>query len=350
MSQSMPSPTAPDADSAEPTRTRHVVLTARPDGEPTLANFEVVETKLPLLGPGQVLVRNTWMSVDPYMRGRMDDIESYIPPFALGSPLEGAAVGEVIATRADAVPVGATVSHFLGWREYAIVDAEGVTIIDIDVLPANAYLGALGTTGLTAWTALTKIAPVRQGDVVFVSAAAGGVGIVAAQFGRRLGASRVVGSAGGPEKAKRLVTDFGYDAAIDYKAGLVAAQLAAAAPDGIDVYLDSVGGDHLTAAIDTLRPGGRIALVGAISQYNATHPIPGPHNLYEAAKKELTLRGMLVSSYFADFPDYITRAAAWLADGSLRYHETIVEGLDQAPAAFLDMMHGANLGKMLVRL
>jgi NADPH-dependent curcumin reductase CurA len=340
----------PDAESVESTSTRQITLARRPSGEPTLADFQLVESEVPPLGPGQVLVRNTWMSVDPYMRGRMDDVESYIAPFELGAALEGGAIGEVVASQADAVPVGATVSHFLGWREHAVVDAAAVVVVDTDLAPASAYLGVLGTTGLTAWTALTDIAPVREGDVVFVSAAAGAVGSVAGQFARELGASRVVGSTGGPVKAQRLLTDLGYDAAIDYKAGPLASQLTAAAPDGIDVYLDSVGGDHLQAAIDALRPGGRIAMVGAISEYNATDPVPGPHILYEVAKKELALRGMLVTSFLSAFPAYIAKAAAWLAEGSLHTEETVRDGLDQAPAAFLDMMRGANIGKMLVNL
>ncbi|MED7949112.1 NADP-dependent oxidoreductase [Streptomyces sp. BE303] len=327
-----------------------VRLASRPVGSPTADTFELVRTAVPEPAEGEIVVRNTWMSVDPYMRGRMDDAPSYIPPFELGAALDGSAVGVVVASHSDAVPVGATVSHFLGWREYAVLDAAAATVVDTGLAPASAYLGVLGTTGLTAYAALTEIAPVREGDVVFVSAAAGAVGSVAGQLARRLGASKVIGSAGGPEKAAKLVTDFGYDAAIDYRAGSLDEQLAAAAPEGIDVYLDSVGGDHLRAAIGAMRTGGRIALVGAISTYNATSPAPGPDNLFQAAAKELNLRGMLVSSYFHLFPEWIGRAAGWLADGSLRTEQTVVEGIEQAPAAFLGVMRGANTGKMLVRL
>ena len=329
---------------------QEVRLLSRPVGEPGLDNFELVRAEVPEPGDGQVLVRNTWMSVDPYMRGRMDDVPSYIPPFRLGSPLEGGAVGEVLASRADAVPIGATVMHFLGWREYAVLDAAEATVVDTSTAPAQAYLGALGTTGLTAYSALTEIAPVREGDAVFVSGAAGAVGSVAGQIARKLGASRVVGSAGGPVKARRLTADFGFDAAIDYRAGSIATQLSEVAPGGIDVYLDNVGGDHLEAAIGALRAGGRVALIGAIGEYNATAPVPGPSNLYQAATKELTLRGMLVTSYFHLFPEYTRLAAGWLADGTLRTEETVYEGIDQAPAAFLGVLSGANVGKMLVRL
>ncbi|MGN9836862.1 NADP-dependent oxidoreductase [Nonomuraea sp. H19] len=329
---------------------REIRLAARPFGEPRLEDFELAVTAVPEPADGQVLVRNTWMSVDPYMRGRMDDRESYMPPFELGAPLDGAAVGEVVASRSPLVPVGATVVHFLGWREYAVLDAAAATVVDTGLAPAEAYLGALGSTGLTAYAALTEVAPVREGDVVFVSAAAGAVGSVAGQLARKLGASRVIGSAGGAHKAKKLVADFGFDAAVDYRAGAVADQLAKAAPDGIDVYVDHVGGDHLVASIDALRHGGRIAMVGAIGSYNATEPVPGPANLFALAAKDATLRGMLITSYLHLFPEWIGKAAGWLADGSLKTETTVAEGIEQAPAAFLDMMRGGNVGKMLVRI
>ncbi|MEU5956946.1 NADP-dependent oxidoreductase [Streptomyces sp. NPDC047525] len=333
-----------------PTTSREIRLAARPTGEPTPADFELVTTDIPEPAEGQILVRNTWMSVDPYMRGRMDDVPSYIPPFAIGAALEGGAVGEVVASRAEHVPVGATVSHFLGWREYAVLDAATATVIDTTLAPASAYLGPLGTTGLTAYAVFTRTAPVREGDVVFISAAAGAVGSVAGQLARELGASRVIGSAGGPAKTKKLLDTFGYDAAIDYRQGGIPEQLAQAAPDGIDVYLDSVGGDHLEAAIGAIRTGGRIALVGAISGYNTTTPAPGPSNLFRAATHEATLRGMLVSSHFDLFPEWIGKAAGLLADGTLRTEQTVVEGIEQAPDAFLGVLRGANTGKMLVRL
>ncbi|MCP2169431.1 NADP-dependent oxidoreductase [Goodfellowiella coeruleoviolacea] len=329
---------------------REFRLASRPVGEPGPENFALVETELPEPGPGQVLVRNTWMSVDPYMRGRMNDAESYIAKFELGGPLEGDAIGEVIASNAADVPVGATVSHFRGWREHALLNADEVRVVDTAIARPQDYLGALGATGLTAYLALTETAPVTPGDVVFVSAAAGAVGSVAGQLARKLGAARVIGSAGGPDKCRRLVETFGFDAALDYRAGSVAEQLAAAAPDGIDVYLDNVGGDHLEAAIDALKVHGKAALVGMISRYNATGRLPGPSNIYSAVTKRLTLRGVLVTDHLDRFPDYIARAAAWLADGSLRTEETVVDGLERAPEAFLGVLRGANTGKMLVRL
>jgi NADPH-dependent curcumin reductase CurA len=332
------------------TSNREIRLAVHPVGRPRPEDFELAATPVPEPGEGQVLVRNTWMSVDPYMRDRMDPDVSYLPPFRLGAPMDGSAIGEVVASRAPEIPVGATVVHFLGWREYAVVDAADATVADTTLAPSEAWLGVLGTTGLTAYTAVTEIAPVREGDVVFISAAAGAVGSVAGQLARKLGASRVIGSAGGPLKAERLVEDFGYDAAIDYRAGDVAGQLAMTAPDGIDVYVDNVGGDQLVAAIDALRTGGRIAMVGQISARNATEPVPGPGNLFRLAAKDATLRGMLINSYFHLFPEWISKAAGWLADGSLRTELTVVEGIADAPKAFLEMMRGGNVGKMLVRL
>ncbi|MEU8900802.1 NADP-dependent oxidoreductase [Nocardia sp. NPDC048505] len=331
-----------------PTTSREIQLAARPTGVPTAEHFALVERALPDLTEGQILVRNTWMSVDPYMRGRMDDRPSYIPPFQLGAALEGSAIGVVIASRAAEIAVGATVSHFAGWREYAVLEAATATPVDPELAAPQDYLSALGTTGLTAYAALTDVAPVRPGDTVFISAAAGAVGSVGGQIAKALGAKRVIGSAGGPVKNALLLAEFGFDAAVDYRAGDLAGQLAAAAPEGIDVYLDSVGGEHLRVAVEALRPRGRVALVGAISGYNGGAEA-GP-DLYKAATKEASLRGMLVNSYFPIFGEYIAKAAGWLADGTLRTRETVYEGLEQAPAALLGVLSGANTGKMLVRL
>ncbi|RDI52139.1 NADP-dependent oxidoreductase [Nocardia mexicana] len=331
-----------------PRVTREIHLAARPSGAPTADNFAVVERVIPELAEGQILVRNTWMSVDPYMRGRMDDTPSYIAPFELGAPMEGSAVGEVTASRSADIPVGTAVTHFLGWREHTVLDAAAATPIDTTLAAPRDYLGPLGTTGLTAYAALTDIAPVRPGDVVFISAAAGAVGSVAGQIARKLGAARVIGSAGGPVKGKALTEKFGFDAALDYRAGDLDGQLAAAAPDGIDVYLDNVGGEHLRVALDAIRPHGRVALVGAIEGYNgAAQPLP---NLFTAVKREVTLRGMLVNSYLQNFGEYIATAAPWLADGTLHTESTVYQGIEQAPAAFLGVLSGANVGKMLVQL
>ena len=329
-------------------RSREYHLAARPVGEPQLTDLELVHVEVPEPERGQVVVRNTWMSVDPYMRGRMDDTPSYIPPYAIGAPLDGGALGEVIASRAAGIPVGATVSHFSGWREIAVVEAADVTVVDTALAGPETWLGPLGMTGLTAWVAVTEIAPVRPGDVVFVSAAAGAVGSVAGQLARKAGAAVVIGSAGGPEKVKKVVADLGFDHGLDHRAGPIADQLVAVAPDGIDVYIDNVGGDHLEAALANLRVGARVALVGGISGYNGDGH--GVTNTYQAVVRRATLRGMLVPEWTHLAGEWVQRAAGWLADGSLRSESTVVDGLEAAPEAFLGVLRGANTGKMLVRL
>jgi NADPH-dependent curcumin reductase CurA len=325
-------------------------LVARPKGEPVPADFSLVTTDLAEPRPGQIVVRNDWLSVDPYMRGRMNDRPSYVPPFELGKPMTGSAVGTVVASQAPEVEVGATVLHFLGWREYAVLDASHAQLVDTEAAPAQAYLGVLGTTGFTAWVGLTEIAPVREGDVVWVSAAAGAVGSIAGQVARQLGASRVIGSAGGPDKVHRVVTDFGFDACLDYRAGHLRGQLAAAAPDGIDVYFDNVGGEHLNVALAALNDFGRVALCGAVSVYNDEVPPPGPRNLPLAVTKRLSLRGYIVTDHMSLLPSYLPQATRWLRDGALHADETVVSGIENALEAFMSMMRGANTGKMLVRL
>lgn len=332
------------------TKGQEIHLASRPHGEARPENFQLVEVDIPSLEPGEILVRNTWMSVDPYMKARMHDVESYLPPFQIGEPLQGSALGEVIASESPEVPVGTEVSHFAGWRSHSVVSASDVVPIDTSIARAQDYLGALGTTGLTAYIALTESAPVQEGDVVFISAAAGAVGSVAGQLARHLGASTVIGSAGGPEKKQRLLEEFGFDVALDYRAAPIGQQLAQAAPDGIDVYLDNVGGDHLEAALDVIRVKGKIALVGAISSYNATGSTPGPRDFARTIAKRLSLQGMLVLDHMDRFPEFVQFAAPLLADGTWKVTETVVEGLDNAPEAFLGVMRGDNTGKMLVKL
>ncbi len=332
------------------TTSREYHLVRRPHGEPVQEDFALVETTVDSPAPGRVLVRNEWLSVDPYMRGRMNDVKSYVPPFALGAVMEGGAVGTVVESGDESVPVGSTVLHMAGWREHADVAAKSVQIVDTSIAPPQAYLGVLGVTGLTAYAGLVDIAPVKEGDVVFVSGAAGAVGSVAGQIARKLGAAKVIGSAGGTEKAKRLTEEYGFDAAIDYREGDVEGQLKAAAPDGIDVYFDNVGGEHLRAAIARMNIGGRIALCGAISQYNVTGPVPGPDNLAMAIGKRLTLRGFIVMDHLNLVPTWIPQAAQWLRDGELRAEETVVEGIENSVDAFLGLLRGANTGKMLIKL
>jgi NADPH-dependent curcumin reductase CurA len=329
---------------------REVHLIARPVGEPKPSDFALVEAPVTDPGPGQVLVRNEWISVDPYMRGRMNDVKSYAPPFQLGEAMHGGAAGTVVASSDDRVKVGDTVLHGLGWREYATVDAGQVRVVDAGLAPLQAYLGVLGMTGLTAYAGLTEVAPVKDGDVVFVSGAAGAVGTVAGQIARKLGASRVIGSAGGPAKTARLVEEFGYDAAIDYREGSLDKQLAQAAPDGIDVYFDNVGGDHLEAAIGTLNLRGRIAVCGMIAVYNATEPAPGPRNLPRIIANRLRIEGFLVTDHYDLQPQFVQEVGAWVREGRLHYRETVVEGIERNVDAFLGLLRGQNTGKMLVHV
>ena len=333
-----------------PTTTREIQLASRPHGRPVPENFRLAETPLPALQDGQVLVRNLYISVDPYMRGRMNDVKSYSAPFALDAALDGGAVGEVIASRADGRAVGDAVVHQLGWREYAVVDAAATTPACTDLAPASAFLGALGMTGLTAYAGLLKVAEFAPGDAVFVSGAAGAVGSLVGQIAKARGASRVIGSAGSPEKVARLL-ELGFDAAFNYHDGPVRELLQeAAGTNGIDVYFDNVGGDHLEAALSVLNVGGRVAMCGAISQYNSTAAPAAPRNLAAAIGKQLTLRGFLVSGQRQHSAEFAQQMAAWLADGTVRYDETVVDGLENAPQAFIDLLDGANTGKMLVRI
>jgi NADPH-dependent curcumin reductase CurA len=332
-----------------PTSSREIQLAARPHGEPRPSDFRLVDVELPDPGEGELLVRNTYMSVDPYMRGRMNDVKSYVPPFQLGHALEGGAVGEVVASAADGYAVGDVVVHQLGWREHALLEAQHARKVDAGGLPESAFLGVLGMPGLTAYAGLLDVGELRDGDVVFVSGAAGAVGSLAGQIAKLRGHT-VIGSAGSAEKVAHLIDDLGFDQAFNYKDGDVTGQLAAAAPDGVDVYFDNVGGDHLEAAIAAMNQGGRVAMCGLISGYNATAPEPGPTNLMQVIGKRLTLRGFIVTDHGRRLKDLFAEVAPAVRDGRIQFRETVVEGLDNAPQAFIDLLRGANVGKMVVKL
>ncbi len=329
---------------------REVHLASRPAGWPTLENFTIVDVTVPDPEPGQVLVHNRFMSVDPYMRGRMDDRKSYVPPFQVGQVFDGAAVGEVLASADPRVSAGEVVLHDKGWREYAVLDAGRVEPVDPEAAPTiSAYLGALGMPGLTAYVRVLDIGALQPGEAVFVSAAAGAVGSLAGQIAKLHGASLVVGSAGSAAKVEYL-TKLGFDAAFNYRDAPVRDQLKQAAPDGIDVYFDNVGGDHLEAALSRLRRFGRVAMCGAISMYNEGRQSPGPANLPLAIGKQLTLRGFLVGSHEDRRPDFLAEMSQWLRAGSIRIDETVVDGIEHAPDAFIGLLRGENTGKMVVRL
>ncbi|MFE7610879.1 NADP-dependent oxidoreductase [Streptomyces celluloflavus] len=336
--------------SALPTTGREWHLVARPHGWPTPEDFALREAAVPELGEGQILVRNLHFSVDPYMRGRMNDVKSYVPPFQLEKPMDGGAVGEVIASRADSLAVGDHVLHGLGWREFAVLDAERAVQADPELAPLTTYLGVLGMPGLTAYAGLLEVASFKEGDAVFVSGAAGAVGSQVGQIARLKGASRVIGSAGSDEKVKLLVEEYGFDAAFNYKNGPVAEQLKTAAPDGIDVYFDNVGGDHLEAAISSLKVHGRATICGMISVYNATEPTPAPRNLALVIGKRLRLEGMLVADHAALQPQFVQEVSAWIRSGELKYRETKVAGIEHGVEAFLGLLRGENTGKMIVSL
>ena len=329
---------------------RQIILASRPSGWPVEANFALTEEDRPDLADGQVRVRNLFMSVDPYMRGRMNDVKSYVPPFRLGEPLEGGAIGTVTESRSPDLAQGDLVLHMLGWRDEAVLPARQARKVAVaEGLSPSAYLGVLGMPTLTAYVGVLDIAQMRPGDTVFVSGAAGAVGSMAGQIARLKGAGRVIGSAGTEEKVSWL-REIGFDAAFNYRAGSVLEQLREAAPDGIDVYFDNVGADHLDAALVMLNNHGRVAMCGAIAHYNATEPPAGPSNLGLVVTKRLTLRGFIIVDHQNRTPDMVADVSAWLRDGKLVHAETIVDGLDHAPGAFIDLLRGANTGKMLVRL
>ena len=330
------------------TMSREIRLASRPNGIPTAANFSRAQTELKTLTDQQVLVRNLYMSVDPYMRGRMNDRKSYVPPFEIGKALEGGAVGEVIESRAKEFKVGDAVVSNFGWREYFIASPKDLHPVSRAVQPLSVYLGALGMTGMTAWAGL-HLVKVEAGDVIYISGAAGAVGNVTGQLAKIRGC-KVIGSAGSMEKVKFLREECGFDIAFDYKTGPVVEQLKVEAPDGIDVYFDNVGGEALEAALSMLRVHGRIIACGGISGYNEEKPRPGPSNLFNITTKRLTMKGLIVRDWLDRQGEFEKEVGGYLQSGKLKNKETVVEGLDQAEEAFIGLFTGNNIGKMVVKL
>ncbi|MFD3553068.1 NADP-dependent oxidoreductase [Streptomyces goshikiensis] len=324
--------------------------TARPTGFPAASDFTLVRTPVPEPAPGTALVENLLLSVDPYHRGLMDGGEG---GFELDTPLEGRSVGRVVASRDPGLSEGDLVFHRSGWRTHALVTlgVDGTRRLrGHQGVPLEAYLSILGGTGLTAYAALTRTAALREGEDLFVSAAAGGVGTATGHIARLLGARRIIGSAGSAAKVRRLTGALGFDAAFDYHDGPVGEQLAQAAPDGIDVYVDNVGGDHLEGAIDSLREYGRVAWVGAISMYNGDRSPAAPRNLFEVVHKSLRLEGVLVRNHTNLQDELEDFLVPHLRSGRVGTDTTVVQGIDHMTEAFLGMLRGDNLGKMLVRL
>ena len=322
-------------------------LMSRPIGMPTPDNFALKEIALPALDDGMVRVKNHFLSVDPYMRGRMNDTKSYVPPFALDAPMEGGAVGEVVESRDPGFKPGDTVMHMLGWRDEAVAPASALNKLpDLGVAP-QAFLGILGLTGGTAYFGLLEAASAKEGDIVFVSAAAGAVGSAVVQIAKARGMT-VIGSAGGAVKCD-YVRSLGADEVIDYKAGPLVKSLEAAAPKGIDVYFDNVGGDHLDAALAHARKDARFAICGMIDYYNRGEPAMFRY-IMRVIGMRIRLQGFIWTDYLGHMGDFYRDMGGWIANGQVKSRETVVDGLEQTPEAFLGLFSGKNTGKMLVKL
>src|SRR5437868_3204660 len=322
---------------------REVVLAARPQGEPRESDFELRESDERDPADGEVLVRDVFVSVDPYMRSRMTGIRTYVGPYEVGAPIDGGAVGRVVASRYEGLAEGDWVSSMLGWREAGVVAGSSLRKLDPALAPPSTALGALGMPGFTAWVGLVEIGDVKEGETIYVSGAAGAVGSAAVQIAKLKGL-RVIGSAGAQEKVEWLRA-LGAEA-FDYKETAAKEALA----DGIDVYFDNVGGDQLEAALTALRPFGRVIACGAISRYNDERPEPGPRNLGFIVSKRLRVQGFIVTDHGQRFGDFLREVGPWVADGKLECRETVLEGIENVPAAFAGLFRGDNTGKMLVRV
>jgi NADPH-dependent curcumin reductase CurA len=327
---------------------REIRLVARPQGFPGEDLFEVAETPIPEPADGQVLIRNAYFSVDPYMRPRMNDVRSYVAPFTLGEAMTGGAVGRVAVSRSPRYAEGDWVLHQLGWREWALSDGSALRRLDAAAAPLSTALGILGMPGFTAWYGLFELGMPSEGDTIFVSGAAGAVGSAVGQMARIAGC-RVIGSAGSEEKLEWL-RELGFDAVFNYRDKSPRSALAELAPDGIDIYFDNVGGDHLEAAIGAAKTYGRIVACGSIARYNDAEPAPGPRNMFMVVTKRLRIQGFIISDHFERFGEFARQAGEWLGEGRLHYRETVVEGIENAPKAFLGLLRGENIGKMLVKV
>jgi NADPH-dependent curcumin reductase CurA len=346
----------------QPIVSREVRLASFAKGWPTVESFQVARVAVAAPADGQALVRNLYFSLDPYMRGRMNEGWSwrnvllgpmnkgwtYLPTFRIGEPLDGAAIGEVVSSRDGRLAPGTIVLSSYGWREYFVADAGQVHPIERPVQSLTAHLGALGTSGLTAWVGL-KLGAIKPGDRVFVSSAAGAVGSIACQLARLAGGF-VIGSTGSERKRRMLIDELGVDVALNYRSGSLLEQLNAAAPDGFDVYFDNVGGDHLEAALAAMRLHGRIVVSGSISQYNTETSAPGPRNLFLIVVKGITIYGFRANDYPEDAAAFDETVRRHISDGKLKMLESFIDGIERAPQGFLDMLHGEHVGKTIVRL
>jgi hypothetical protein len=326
---------------------RRILLAARPQGPVSSDNFKLEEAPLADLAPGQFRVRNLYLSVDPYMRGRMNDAKSYAEPLALGEVMIGGTVSQVVESKHDGFAVGDKVLGMFGWQDYANSDGAGVRKIDDALVPLTAYLGVAGMPGVTAWYGLHKIIAPRAGQTVVVSAASGAVGSVVGQLAKLAGC-RAVGIAGGPEKCRYVVDELGFDACVDYKAGHLYRDLKAATPEGVDGYFENVGGEVLDATLARMNPFGRIALCGMIAGYDGQPaPLKQPSILLTM---RLLVQGFIVSEHLDVWPEALASLTELVAQGKLRYRESIVQGLEHAPEALMGLLQGRNFGKQLVKI
>jgi hypothetical protein len=330
-------------------KSREVHLNAYLKGDPRPENYSIVETDVPAPGKGEVTVRNHYISVDPYMRGRMSGIRTYVGPFEIGKVMEGGAVGEVVESQYDGLKPGDFVNSMFGWRESYTAPGDGLQKIDVSQLPPQAYLGIAGLTGMTAYVGIKRIIGLKEGETMWMSAGAGAVGSAGIQFAKAMGAN-VIATAGGREKCD-FVKSIGADAVVDYKAESdLTAAIQAAAPKGIDAYFENVGGTHFTAALNTLKQYGRIAACGMIQRYNDAQPAAITDNLTFIVGKSLRIQGFIVTDHFDMMGDFIKELSGWMAAGKITPAETVIEGIENAPDAFMGLFSGRNTGKMLVKI
>lgn len=329
---------------------REIQLRNRPVGVPTESNFELVEVAVRPPVDGEVLIKNVFISVDPYMRGRMNDSKSYTPPFQIGETIAGGAIGQVELSNSEDFQTGEFVLNFSGWRTYFVSNGAGLTKIDPSFAPIQSFLGALGMPGMTAYIGLLKIGQPKENETVYVSAASGAVGSIVCQIAKIKGC-RVVGSAGSDRKVDWLLNTLGIDAAFNYKkAGNLGTTLKKLCPKGVDIYFENVGGEHLEAVLFNMNPFGRIPVCGMISQYNQTEPQPGPSNLSLVIGKRLLLQGFIVSDHYDQYSQFQADMAKWIKKDQIKWEETIIEGIENTPQAFIGLFTGGNLGKMVVKV
>ncbi|MDA8277930.1 MAG: NADP-dependent oxidoreductase [Actinomycetota bacterium] len=328
--------------------TRQITLASRPIGLPTDENFTIKEVEVGEVAPGQVGVELVHISVDPYLRGRMNDAKSYVPPFSVGGPIQSGAIARVVSSRAEGIEEGDLLTGIFDWQESQVVNPAGYRKLDATGISPTAYLGILGMPGLTAYAGLFYIADAKEGETIFVSGAAGAVGSAVGQMAKIKGLT-VIGSAGGPQKVSRLI-ELGFDKALDYRGGDIKAQLMDAAPDGIDIYFDNVGGDHLIAALEASNDFARFALCGSISEYNLTERSQGAWNLFRAVQRRIKLQGFIVTDFMDRSRGFYEEVVPWIQEGKLKFDETVVKGFENTPSAFLGLFSGSNTGKMIVTL